>query len=266
MKRYVLGVMFAALAAAALADPLADANKLLEAKLYAQALKLYTELAATGNSEAQFHLGEMYWYGEGVPASDATAGTWFAKAAGAGHQGAAAALGVMKERVLRKADIEYYVNKYDGADLALDKFHCVDPVIPAVSTTNADIKAVSGSIASWMECYNGFVQNMSAMQPPGKAIPADVAKLMNETEWSEASARMDQAYGTVIAAAKGKADGIVAANAAWTDKTSEFVKQESARQKEQRAKFDQMERDRMRNMYESDMGRTRSTTTSLPGK
>lgn len=150
--------------------------------------------------------------------------------------------------------------------MALEKFNCVDPVIPVVSNTNEDIKAVSGAVAKWMECYNGFVQNMSSLQPPGKAIPEAVAKLMNETEWTKASLRMDQAYGTVIAAAKSKADGIVAANTAWTEKTNLFAKQELARQKEQRSKFDQMERDRMRNMYESEFGRTRSTTTSLPGK
>lgn len=115
MKKYVLGVMFMALSASALADPLADANKLLESKSYAQALKIYTELAGSGNSEAQFHLGEMYWYGEGVPASDATAESWFSKAAGSGHQGAVGALGVMKERVVRKAEIAYYISKYDGA-------------------------------------------------------------------------------------------------------------------------------------------------------
>lgn len=266
MKKYILGVMFTALSAGALADPLADANKLLEAKSYAQALAIYTELAGAGNSEAQFHLGEMYWYGEGVAPSDATAQSWFSKAAGAGHQGAAGALGVMKERVAHKTEIDYYVNAYDGADVALDKFKCEDPVIPAVSNTNEDIKAVSGSVAKWMECYNGFVQNMSTMQPVGKAIPEAIAKLMNETEWTKASARMDQAYGVVIAAAKSKADTIVAANAAWTEKTNLFAKQEAARQKEQRAKYDQMERDRMRNMYESEFGRTRATTTSLPGK
>lgn len=48
----------------ALADDLADANKLLENKAYPQALAAFTKLANAGNAEAQFHLGEMYWYGE----------------------------------------------------------------------------------------------------------------------------------------------------------------------------------------------------------
>jgi TPR repeat protein len=230
MKKYLLGLLFVAFACGAKADQLADANKLLESKSYAQALSLYTSLAGSGNSEAQFHLGEMYWYGEGVAANDATAQTWFTKAAGAGHAEAAAALAVMRERVVRKADIEYYRVQYDGADVALEKFQCSDPAIPAVSTTNADIKAVSDRVAAWMECYNRFVQNMNTVQPPGKAIPADVAKLMNEIELTQATSRMDQVYGNVIGAAKVKADSVVAANGAWTEKTNDFVKQETARQ------------------------------------
>ncbi|WP_299394041.1 hypothetical protein [uncultured Desulfovibrio sp.] len=49
-------------------------------------LKTLKQLAEQGHADAQFRLGEMYDYGEGVPQDDGKACQWYAKAAAQGHE------------------------------------------------------------------------------------------------------------------------------------------------------------------------------------
>jgi TPR repeat protein len=212
------------LAGSVCAGELNDANRLLESKNYPQALQLYARLSSAGNAEAQFHLGEMYWYGEGVGADEGKAKDLFEKAAGAGNKGATGALTVMQQRVAHKAEIAFYTNKYDGADVALGKFNCGRPVIPELSKNSKDIAAVAQGVKDWQSCYNGFVANLNASLPPGKAIPPAIADLMNGPEYEMAKARMDKAYAAVAAQAKATSDQILAENATWHDKTADYVK------------------------------------------
>jgi TPR repeat protein len=104
MKAY-LACLALALSASVMADELTDANKLLENKAYPQALALYGKLANNGNAEAQFHLGEMYWYGEAGQIDLAIAERWFRQAAAGGSREAAAALALMRQRAERKDEI-----------------------------------------------------------------------------------------------------------------------------------------------------------------
>ena len=205
------------------ADELADAAKALEGKSYAQAMQIYTRLASAGNPVAQLHLGEMYWYGEGTPVDLAAAEGWFKKSAAAGNPQAAAALGVMKQRELRRTDIDFWVAKYDGADLKAGKFDCKRPDIPAVSKTNSDIKDISAAVAAWQQCYNGFVANLNDALPPGKRIPADLANLMNEQEYDAAVARLDKLYAKLSADEMTTAKATLAAHAAWRHATEAYA-------------------------------------------
>lgn len=215
--------MLALLSGSAFADDLGDADKLLEARDYARALPIYTKLAAAGNAAAQYHLGEMYWYGEGVAADSAKGDEWFRKADQAGYPEAKAALGMTAQRQARMADIGYYVQRYDGADVALSHFNCVKPEIPARSETARDIKSVGAGIDTWMDCYDRFVKNLESMLPVGKGIPADLSNLMTDAELEQATLRMNRAYASVNAAGKQEADQMVAARSAWRDKTEEYV-------------------------------------------
>lgn len=229
MQTYMAALLIGVLAGNAYADELSYANRLLESKNYSEALRLYDKLSATGNPEAQFHLGEMYWYGEGVGADEARAKALFEKAAGGGSKGATEALTVMQQRVAHKADIAFYTEKYDGADVALSKFNCGRPVIPELSKNSKDISAVAQSVKDWQACYNGFVASLNAALPPGKAIPPAIADLMNGPEYEMAKARMDKAYATVAAEAKATSDQILAENDAWYDNTVAYVKVTNAR-------------------------------------
>ena len=66
-----------------------------EAVDYATALREWTPLAEQGNALAQFNLGEMYKYGQGVPQDAKTALKWFTLAAEQGYADAQNNLGFM---------------------------------------------------------------------------------------------------------------------------------------------------------------------------
>ena len=59
------------------------------------ALSEARSLAQQGDADAQFNLGEMYYYGQGVPQNDKTALKWYTLAAEQGYAEAQFALAVM---------------------------------------------------------------------------------------------------------------------------------------------------------------------------
>lgn len=209
----------------AFASELSDANAAFERKDYAQALKLYTKLANAGNAEAQQHLGEMYWYGEAGEVDEAKAEAWFKKAAAKGNSVAAASLDVMKQRVTRRADIDYWVGKYDGSDLRSGEYRCPAPRIPAMSKVNEEIDRVSANVKSWQDCYNKFVVHLNEVTPLTKLIPADVTKLMNKEELEKARVYLEQVQANVAEGAKVSSRLVLADFAAWRDATEAWVKQ-----------------------------------------
>ncbi|WP_207393388.1 tetratricopeptide repeat protein [Duganella aceris] len=229
---YVMGMALALAGGMVRADDLADAEKLAGAKNYAAALPIYTKLANAGNAKAQYQLGEIYWYGAGVPADSAKADEWFHKADQAGYPEAKAALALTPKRQARQAEIDFYVQRYEGADVALSNFGCAKPEIPATSQTAQQIKSVSDRVDGWMSCYDGFLKNLANQLPAGKAIPDELANLMTDAEMQQATLRMDKAYAAVNASGKQQADQILAAREAWRVKTDDDVKTSAARAKQ----------------------------------
>jgi uncharacterized protein len=211
------------LAGAACADELADANALFQQKAYPQALQLYTKLANAGNAEAQLHLGEMYWYGEAGAIDEAKADAWFRKAAAKGNKTAAAALDMMRQRVARRADIDYWISRYDGADLKSGQYRCPAPRIPAISKANEEIEAVSARVEAWQDCYNGFVRNLNQASPLVKRIPKDVEALMNQQEMEQAKVYLDAVQVRIAEDAKVSAKLVLADLGAWRSATDAYV-------------------------------------------
>ncbi|MDB5753957.1 MAG: hypothetical protein JWP34_3937 [Massilia sp.] len=216
------------LAGAAYADELADANALFQKKAYPQALQLYTRLANAGNAEAQLQLGQMYWYGEAGAIDDAKAEAWFRKSAAKGNKTAAAALEVMKQRVARRADIDYWISKYDGADLKSGQFRCPAPRIPAISKVNEEITAVAARVGAWQDCYNGFVRNLNESSPLVKRIPADVSALMNEQEMNKARTYLDEVHARIAEDAKISAKLVLADFGVWRNATDAYIAEHNA--------------------------------------
>ncbi len=64
---------------------------------YATALKEWRPLAEQGDANAQFNLGSMYEYGDGVPQDDTEAVRWYRLAADQGYAKAQSNLGLMYE-------------------------------------------------------------------------------------------------------------------------------------------------------------------------
>jgi TPR repeat protein len=104
IRAVLIAVLLAAVAAAkpAFADPLADANAAEARGDFAAALPIYRSLAEKGNVGAQKHLGYLYEIGAGVDRDWLKAAEWYSKAAEAGDDSAAAALGFIGRNCARE--------------------------------------------------------------------------------------------------------------------------------------------------------------------
>ena len=92
------------------AEHLADAERAIEAKRFADALAILRPLADAGNPRAQTRLGDAYVEGRGIPRDPAAAGRWYEKAALQGETGAQvklAAMYVSGNGVLRNNNLAY---------------------------------------------------------------------------------------------------------------------------------------------------------------
>jgi len=82
---------------------------------------------------------------------------------------------------------------------------------------------VAASINVWHECYNGFVANVNALLPAGKAIPADVVDMMAPAEAQQAQYHLDQVCSKITANARRNSDVIMTQENAWVEATRHFV-------------------------------------------
>lgn len=207
----------------AFADDLNEANKLLNAKDYGRALPIYARLAEAGNAEAQFRLGEMYWFGDGTSSDLKKAAAWFEKSAAAGNKDAAESLQSLKRRETRGNEIVYWMKGYKGEDLTSGKYNCVAPDIPVISKTNSEIKKVTDDVAAWQACYNGAVANMQGMTPVLKHVPKDVLDMMTPAEIEQTQSHLDQVFASVARSMGDNASTILAKRDAWTNATNAYV-------------------------------------------
>lgn len=82
-----------ALAQSASAGPYEDADAAYARGDYPAALRIYRELAVRGIAAAQFNLGVMHDFGQGLERDPAAAVRWYREAAAQGHGGAQFNLG-----------------------------------------------------------------------------------------------------------------------------------------------------------------------------
>lgn len=250
MKKLIAGLLLG-VSGVAMAGDLEDANKFLDAKAYDKAFPLYSKLAEAGNVEAQFRLGEMYWYGDGTAVDIATATKWMQQAAGRGHPGAIESLDILKQRQVRANDIAYWTTGYKGDDLVSGQFNCTAPVFPSESKTKATIKEVTDGYAKWQQCYNGFANNLNAVTQSGQHIPLDVQKLFTPKEAEQAGANLSRVYEATVTQAQDDATRIAGQYEAWQKATEKYV---MAANRANRTDYD-IEK---RNMEESEMRRRES--------
>lgn len=212
-------------AGAACADELADADALFAKKAYPEALQKYTRLANAGNVTAQQHLGEMYFYGEAGTVDMEKAAGWFRKAAAKGNATAIASLEMMKQRETRRADLDYWMTKYDGSDVRTDEYRCPAPRFPSISRQTEEIDRYSAKMKAWQDCYNRYAEHLNAVTPLTRRIPEDVRKLMTRAEYETASKHLDAVQEMLSEDAKISAKMVVADFTAWRDATDAYVSQ-----------------------------------------
>lgn len=205
------------------AAELAEADALFASKAYPQALQKYTKLANAGNATAQQHLGEMYFYGEAGTVDMARSADWFRKAAAQGNAVAVASLDMMKQRDARRADLDFWMTKYDGADLRTNEYRCPAPRFPSMSKVNEEIDYYSGKMKEWEACHNRWVKYLNASLPLTRRIPDDVAKLMTKDEMDKATAHLKDVSDRVAEDTKVAGKLVVADFDAWRIGTEAYV-------------------------------------------
>jgi uncharacterized protein len=91
------GLLAVALNGSAIAGPFEDGLVANRRQDYAEALRLWGQLADQGNARAQFSTGQMYYLGQGVPRHNIKANGCYRKAADQGFDYAQLNLGVANE-------------------------------------------------------------------------------------------------------------------------------------------------------------------------
>ncbi len=80
---FLAGAAWLALSAAA--ATMEDAQRAMDAGRFAQAAEWLKPMANDGNADAQFHLGNLHYHGQGLPEDEVMAVFWWKKAAAHGH-------------------------------------------------------------------------------------------------------------------------------------------------------------------------------------
>jgi uncharacterized protein len=207
------------------AAELAEADALFAKKAYPEALQKYTKLANAGNVMAQQHVGEMYFYGEAGSVDMDKAAQWFQKAAAKGNAVAIASLDLMKRREARRADLDYWIGKYDGSELRTNEYRCPAPRFPGMSKVNDEIDYYSGKMKDWEACHNRWVKYLNASLPLTKRIPDDIAKLMTKDETDKSTAHLKEVSDRLAEDTKVAGKMVVADFDAWRAGTEAYVKE-----------------------------------------
>jgi TPR repeat protein len=222
MKRSIGAVLLLLACASVRADELSDGIKAWERRDFAVAQTIFSKLANAGNPQAQLLLGEMYGYGEGVPEDLVQAERLLGLAGAAGNKEAAESLDNVRQRAARKADIARFAEG-GAAPQSLTDFGCVKPAFPEMSTSQKDIKAVTAKANEWRSCYQRYGAHLAAQPAGDKAVPPDIAKLMNLVELERARTSREQAYARAASVANEEAAAFGRASDQWYASTKDYA-------------------------------------------
>ena len=152
IRAYLLGLTVAAfVAGAAGAGPLEDAQAAYERKDFATAQRLWSPLAEQGVADAEFGLGRLFLFGNGVIQDGAQAISWLSRAAANGRTNVGWLLGQI----------------YDGSLDALG-LNVVPDAAEAVRWYR--VAAEGGFMAAWQQLAEHYAEGRGVAQDFGEAI------------------------------------------------------------------------------------------------
>lgn len=108
------------------------------------------------------------------------------------------------------SDADYWITRYDGADLVSGQYACGKPEIPSQSRNGEDVKKVSGEFRAWQSCYERQAQHLQDVnQPVGKVIPKPVLEAMSVEQRTKALDHLEDVYDKVAAQVAAEANAVL---------------------------------------------------------
>jgi beta-lactamase regulating signal transducer with metallopeptidase domain len=206
------------------AEILQEATGLRDKKDFNKAARIYQVLADKGSVEAQQALGEMYWYGNGVTSNPQLAAEWFKKAASNGSLNAEKYLALLNEREKRIAEINYYLEEFDGKDLKFSEMNCTRPDFSDTAKNSVDIENMIGQMNEFATCFNKYGEKLNSSKNLSSVIPNELLRLMTEAEIDKAMSRSTRTLATIRLMANMIADDFTMEKRSWESRTREYFK------------------------------------------
>ena len=161
---------------------LTQATQAFVNKDYAEALRIYSELANAGNAEAQALKGEMLWHGDGQPADSQEAKIWISKAAAQGHLKAQKFLEMLVEREKRHSELALYTQNFDGGKLKWTEQTCPRPTLPTSKFTKEILKLALEKMNANLDCYNNYISALQLSLANVSYLPQEIRLIMRSDE------------------------------------------------------------------------------------
>jgi len=161
---------------------LTQATQAFVNKDYAEALRIYSELANAGNAEAQALKGEMLWHGDGQPADTQEAKIWISKAAAQGHLKAQKFLEMLVEREKRQSELALYTQNFDGGKLKWTEQTCPRPTLPTSKFTKETLKLTLEKMNANLDCYNNYISALQLSLANISYLPSEIRLIMRSEE------------------------------------------------------------------------------------
>ncbi len=161
---------------------LTQATQAFVNKDYAEALRIYSELANAGNAEAQALKGEMLWHGDGQPADSQEAKIWISKAAVQGHLKAQKFLEMLVEREKRQSELALYMQNFDGGKLKWTEQTCPRPMLPTSKFTKETLKLTLEKMNANLDCYNNYISALQLSLANVSYLPQEIRLIMRSEE------------------------------------------------------------------------------------
>lgn len=146
-----------------------------------------------------------------------------AASASAASSASATATVVSPAEAKRRAAVEFWTTKYDGADLRPASNGCPAPRLPSVSKQSDEIDRVTKSYNTWKACHDAYVGGLKAIAPLTKQIPAEVKSQMSEAELAQSTSHLAEIHAQLLGDADIDAGMVQADFAAWRSATSKYI-------------------------------------------